>query len=77
MPASYYVRRPDGRAYSLYGWTTDVHAALHYSSEKDAAGALGEMLGISGCSVEKVPPKIAPGNTPLTKPIFSGGVSNG
>lgn len=73
----FYIRRQDGRAYSTFGWTPDVHSALHYRTESDARAALDKMLGTSGCSVEKVPPKIEPGHTRIERPIFSGGFHGG
>lgn len=71
--AKFYIRRQDGRAYTMHGWTPDIHAALHYHTEKDARGELDKLVGTSGCTIEKVPPKIDPGHTRLERPIFSGG----
>lgn len=71
--AKFYIRRQDGRAYSTFGWTPDIHGALHYHTEKDARGELDKMVGTAGCTIEKVPPKIDAGHTKLASPIFSGG----
>jgi hypothetical protein len=74
--AKFYIRRADGRAYSTYGWTPDIHAALHYHTEKDAQSELDKLaraLNTEPHTVEKVPPKIDAGHTRLDRPIFSGG----
>ena len=70
--AKYYIRRQDGRAYTVFGWTPDVQAGLHYMTEKDAQGALDQMPGVTDCTIERVPPKLDAGNTRLASPIFSG-----
>lgn len=73
----YVIKNPEGRYYSLFGWTPDPQQALQFASATAAGDERGAVPGLTNCEVVPLPPRVRPGVGTLDKPIFPTGGRRG
>lgn len=66
----YVIKRADGKAHSLFGWTYPEFA-MQYRSEEEAEAARRRSPALASCTVERVIPKPDPGSDGFVNPSRS------